>query len=308
MTSGAMELSVQRNVPIPTWFGIGGGADRFAVAGSVGDLRRCLEIDPGLRVLGEGANLLVDDEGVGELVVSMKGGGLKDVEWDEASGVVRAGAGADLAQLVTQSVRRGLRGIEGLGGIPATLGGAIIMNAGGAFGEIGGAVSKVFALTRDGREIEVGRGDAGFGYRRSELHDLLVTGAELRLTHDDAGTLRERLKEVMAYKKKSQPMAEKSAGCCFKNPTPAADLRDASGEIARAGQRVSAGLLIDRAGLKGLRVGGASVSERHANFLVTTPDARARDVIALMDEVVRRVRERFGVTLEPEVVVWRRKA
>jgi UDP-N-acetylmuramate dehydrogenase len=107
----------------------------------------------------------------------------------------------------------------------------------------------------------------------------------------------------MAYKKASQPMADNSAGCCFKNPTLAADLEG----VAAAGTRVSAGLLIDRAGLKGVAVGGARVSERHGNFVVTSPGARARHVIDLMALIVRGVHDRFGVTLEPEVVIWSRR-
>jgi UDP-N-acetylmuramate dehydrogenase len=106
----------------------------------------------------------------------------------------------------------------------------------------------------------------------------------------------------MAYKKDSQPMAERSAGCAFKNPTLAADISGAGVK----GSRISAGRLIDLAGCKGLRVGGAHVSERHANFIVTIPGARARDVVELMDEITRRVHDQYGVTLEPEVVVWRR--
>jgi UDP-N-acetylmuramate dehydrogenase len=111
------------------------------------------------------------------------------------------------------------------------------------------------------------------------------------------------LKEVMAYKKSTQPMGEKSAGCCYRNPT----LRGDIDGIAAAGARVSAGMLIDRAGCKGLCVGGARVSEQHANFLTVRAGARAADVISLMERVERRVLDRFGVSLEREVVVWRRE-
>jgi UDP-N-acetylmuramate dehydrogenase len=177
------------------------------------------------------------------------------------------------------------------------------MNAGGAFGEIGNAVVRVHALDRQGRDLVLERSEIGFGYRYSGLNHLIITGVELRLTPGDPVALRTRLKDVMAYKKSTQPMAEKSAGCVFKNPTLDRDLAG----VAHAGQRVSAGMLIDRAGLKGLRVGGAAVSEGHANFIVTRPDAVARDVIRLMEEVQKRVREHFGVALTPEVAVWRRE-
>ncbi len=146
------------------------------------------------------------------------------------------------------------------------------------------------------------RSQIDFSYRHSGLTGLIITSVELLLPPGNPAMLRGRLKDVMAYKKSSQPMAENSAGCCFKNPTLSADLKD----IGAAGQRVSAGLLIDRAGCKGMRVGGAMVSPRHGNFVVTGPGAKARDVIELMELMVKRVRDAFGVTIEPEVVIWRR--
>ncbi|HYE62283.1 MAG TPA: UDP-N-acetylmuramate dehydrogenase [Phycisphaerales bacterium] len=306
MTAVATEPVIQANAPIPTWFGIGGGAERFCVPRSVEELRRCVEIDPRLRVLGDGANLLVDDDGVSELVVELAATGFTKIEMDVKTGRVYAGAGADLAKLVTESVRQGLSGLEGLGGIPATVGGAVMMNAGGAFGEIGPSIVRVFAVDRVGRErvLENGR-DVRFTYRHSGLQGLIITGAELMLPPGDAAALRTKLKDVMAYKKTSQPMAENSAGCCFKNPTLGEDVKEL-GEVGAKGRRVSAGLLIDRAGCKGMRVGGASVSMRHGNFVVTDAGAKARDVIELMGQMVARVRDAFGVTIEPEVVVWSR--
>jgi UDP-N-acetylmuramate dehydrogenase len=177
-----------------------------------------------------------------------------------------------------------------------------VMNAGGAFGQIADSVLRVHALNRDGRAVTLERSRIDFGYRRSGLNELLITGVDLQLTPSEPAALRARLKDVMAYKKNSQPLAAKSAGCCFKNPTLAHDL-DA---IGAKGARVSAGMLIDRAGLKGLKSGGAEVSPVHANFLITHPGACARDVIRLMREVRRRVSDAFGVDLEPEVVVWER--
>jgi UDP-N-acetylmuramate dehydrogenase len=226
---------------------------------------------------------------------------------DVKTGRIVVGAGVDLAKLVTESVRNGLSGLEGLGGIPATVGGAVMMNAGGAFGEVGNSIVRVSAVDRTGRErvLEKGR-DVHFTYRHSGLQGLIITGAELLLPPGDPAALRAKLKDVMAYKKTSQPMAENSAGCCFKNPTLDADVKEL-GELGVKGRRVSAGLLIDRAGCKGMRVGGASVSVRHGNFVVTDAGAKARDVIELMGQMVTRVRDAFGVTIETEVVVWSRK-
>ncbi len=300
--AGVLDIAVEHDAPISTWFGVGGGADRLARPRDARELTRCLEIDPTLRVLGEGANLLVDDSGVGGLVVRLDGPEWTRVEIDAARGIVVAGAGADLPKLVLDAGRAGLAGLEGLGGIPASVGGAAVMNAGGAFGQFADAVHSVHAVTREGKEITLARREIPFGYRQSGLGTHVITRVEFALTPDDPARLRDRLKEVMAYKSTSQPMSANSAGCCFKNPT----LRATVTDLGESGRRVSAGLLIDRAGCKGLRVGSASVSERHANFLTADKGGSARDIIELMALVEHRVFDAFGVTLEREVVVWER--
>lgn len=300
------ELAIARLEHVPTWFGIGGGADKFAMVRSTEQLRRAMEIDPALRVLGDGANLLVDDGGVGELVVKFEGE-LAAWEIDVAKGTVRVGAGANLSKLINETVRQGLAGLETLGGIPASVGGALVMNAGGKFGEIEQFVVRVQAINREGREFTLERKDIPFAYRRSGLNEFILTSCELQLAPDDPAAVRRRLKEVMSYKKTSQPMAEKSAGCTYKNPTLEHDIMDLYDANGRAGRRIPAGLLIDRAGLKGLSVNAVSVSDVHANFFVTRPGAKARDVITLMEDVEQRVLDRFGVRLEREIVVWSRR-
>lgn len=300
---------IEPNAPIPTWFGVGGAADLLATPDSVDDLRALLEwasshaIRP-VRILGDGANLLVADEGVDGLVVSLSK--LERVDWPDTAGAqprqrftVRAQGGARLMEMVTESVRRGLMGLEALAGIPATIGGAVAMNAGGAFGQIADVVRSVDALTLSGEARSYSHDEIGFGYRQG-LRGVVVASVELELSFAaDQFSLRERLKEIMAYKKGSQPMADSSAGCAFKNPT----MRDpATGEM----ERVSAGRLIDKAGLKGFRVGGASVSQVHANFLVVDRGATATDVLNLMSAIQQRVAQVHGVSLEPEVVVWKR--
>lgn len=302
-----LPLSIERKVPISTWFHVGGGADRLARPINPQQLAESLRIDPALRVLGDGANLLVDDDGVDSLVVSLSGG-FNQVHIDEDSGLALVGAGVNLPKLINQTVRLGLAGLETLGGIPASLGGAIVMNAGGAFGQIADVVNRVFAVRRDGSQVTLKRDQIAFGYRHSGLNEMIVVGAELRLARAGVSQLRQKHLDVMAYKKRTQPMAENSAGCAFKNPTLSADIPAFGGQepIGAKGQRVSAGLLIDRAGCKGLRVGSASVSERHGNFLTADTGGRARDVIELIGEVQRRVLDRFGVELHTEVVIWTR--
>ncbi len=302
--------NVRADAPIPTWFGVGGRADLLAEPIAADDLRAIIEeFGSRVRILGDGANLLVDDAGVAGPVVSLKN--INHVEFDftprgadegdarlgEPSrlGVVlvRVGAGAMLPRLILECVRRGLGGLEGLGGVPATLGGAVRMNAGGAFGEIASAVRAVRGLTTSDETFELSRDDIPFGYRASGLEKLIITEIDLALTPADPGSLRDRLKEVMAAKKASQPLAERSAGCVFKNPTV-------------AGVRVSAGRLIDEAGCKGMRERSAEVSRVHANFITVEPDGAARDVLRLIERVRDRVAERQGVTLEREIVVWSR--
>ena len=300
----AAQVPCEANAAISTWFRIGGRAEALARPETPEQLAACLHADPGFRVLGDGANLLVDDAGVGGLVVSLQQGDFVRTTIDARARLVRAGAGCALPKLITACVRAGLGGLESLAGIPATLGGAAVMNAGGAFGEIAQLISAVHALTRSGELVTLPRERIAYAYRTSGLHDLIVTGVDLALTPSDPAQLEKRLREVMAYKTASQPMSARSAGCAFRNPTLAQELLIAGERIGGAGQRVSAGLLIDRAGCKGLRVGGAFVSDVHANFIATDTGARARDVIALMDAVRQRVLERFGVALEREVVVW----
>ncbi len=305
-------LSIERNVPISTWFHVGGGADRFARPQNAEQLSECLRIDPALRVLGDGANLLVDDDGVDSLVVTLADGEFSNIRTDDDhrgdSVMVTVGAGVNLPKLINQTVRLGLAGLETLGGIPASIGGALVMNAGGAFGQIADVVERVFAVRRDGTPLTLPRDQIAFGYRYSGLNELIVTGAELRLARAGAAQLRQKHLDVMAYKKRTQPMADNSAGCAFKNPTLSADIAGSDGQepIGAKGQRVSAGMLIDRAGCKGLRIRTASVSDRHGNFLTADTGGKARDVIELIGEVQHRVRDRFGVELHTEVVIWTR--
>jgi UDP-N-acetylmuramate dehydrogenase len=301
---------IRTNAPIPTWFGVGGGADRFCTPTTIDQLSACLEMDSSLKILGDGANLLVDDDGIGELVAFLDGPEFGKVQIDAKTGGVYAGAAAKLPSLIKKTSEQGLAGLETLAGFPATVGGAVVMNAGGRYGEISQFITHVHAVDRSGRQITLTRQEISFSYRHSGLNHLIITGARFQLIPDDPARLKARRLEVMEYKRQTQPLADNSAGCCFKNPTIAAALKlESQGaqtlEFA-PGSRVSAGLLIDRAGCKGLSLGSAVVSPQHGNFLTATKKGSARDVIKLIEQVKRRVHDAYGITLETEVVIWRR--
>lgn len=301
MSSAIDQLVIERDAPIPTWFKVGGRADRFATPNTDPELAACLELDPELVVLGDGANLLVADEGVGRLVVRL-GEGFRETDINDHTGVVTAGAGADLSKLIHATVRAGLTGLETIIGVPATVGGAAIMNAGGAHGQIADAVARVHAIDRAGNAVTLKRSEIEFGYRRSGLNDFVITSVEFQLTPGDSDAARAKLLDIMQQKKRSQPLRSSTCGCAFKNPTLEHDLPG----IGSAGDRVGAGLLIDRAGGKGTAIGACRVSDVHANFIETGDGATATDILQLIDAMRALVLDRFGVTLETEVVVWSR--
>jgi UDP-N-acetylmuramate dehydrogenase len=298
-----LEVEVTPDAPIgaATWFGIGGRADLLVRPGTIEALatlvRRCARSGAPLRVLGDGANLLVADEGVDGIVVKLDRPVFQERRYNPEGEVHRllAMAGADLPRTLMDAARRGLDGLSQLAGIPASIGGAVRMNAGGAFGSIGDSVRSVSCLTRGGESVMYPASELRFEYRRTNIPDPIILSAVFDLMPVDPLALRRRIKEVFQVKKASQPLADHSAGCTFKNPW------DPTIE-----ERVPAGRLIDEAGLKGIAVGGATVSRQHANFIVTRPGATASDVLELMEIVRTRVFAHCGLELEREVVVWKR--
>ena len=237
-----------------------------------------------VHVLGGGSNLLVADEGVPGVVISTRR--MADRHARVEGGRVFARAGTPLARLVNWAVGKGLAGLECLVGIPGTVGGAVWMNAGGRDGNIGPMVRKVTCVNEEGRLISLDAASLSWGYRRSGL-TLPVVAVELELKADAPSAVAARTTETLERKLRGQPMDVASAGCFFRNPP---------GD--------NAGRLIEAAGLKGCRIGGAEVSSRHANFLVNTGAAAAADVLALAEHVRGTVRSRFGIVLENEVCIW----
>jgi UDP-N-acetylmuramate dehydrogenase len=268
---------------------LGGPAQYFLTPREPDELERVLKACHAqqipVHVLGSGSNLLVRDEGVSGAVIRLESPRFADVHI--ADRIVRAGAGALLSHVITETVRAGLAGLENLAGIPGTIGGAVLGNAGGRYGDLGQYVRSVTVLTYQG-ERQIRRSDElAFAYRQSNVDDAVVLEAELELRPDEPEEIARRLRKIWVLKKSSQPLGSQSAGCIFKNP-----------------RGLSAGALIEQAGLKGTRLGGAEISDRHANFIATQEGATSADVLRLIDLMRSKVAEQFGVHLELEIKIW----
>jgi UDP-N-acetylmuramate dehydrogenase len=282
---------VTENHPLAphTWYKIGGPARWFVRPRSVEELQeaaqRCAENEIPIYVLGLGANLLVSDQGVNGAVFRFDQEFWRRVKFDKTT--VEVGSGVDMQKLVLRTVRQGLEGIECLAGIPGTIGGGIRMNAGGKFGDIGAVVTRVQVMDAGGTLFERTKDDLVFEYRSTNIAAKFILGATLELEEEDPDRIMKKTKEIWMYKRNTQPLNTKNCGCMFKNP-----------------RGLSAGALIDQAGLKGMRVGGAEVSEKHANFIVAHPGCKADDVMKLVKLIREKVFDRNEIHLESEVQIW----
>ncbi len=296
---------VHREEPLAghTTFRIGGNADWLVDARKQEDLTGLLAVARqfGLPVtmLGGGSNVLVADDGVRGIVVRARYAAISEV----APGVVRASAGVSINGLVRWTIHRGLAGLEAWAGTPGTVGGAIHGNAHFRNQPIGNLVTHIGLIPRNGASAPDGivrtpRDAMEFGYDRSRVQRTgeLVAWAEFAVSPAPPERLREAARESLRFRKRTQPLAQPSAGCIFQNPdATAGDLPDHL--------PTTAGALIDGAGLKGCAIGRARVSDTHANFIVTRAGAKARDVRDLILRVQHVVAERYGVALRPEVVL-----
>jgi UDP-N-acetylmuramate dehydrogenase len=242
----------------------------------------------GWRPLGSGSNVLAGDGDHHYVVLSlsnMKGEVRIDGE------LVSVSAGYSLPRLCIDVARAGLSGIEGLGGIPGTVGGALWMNA-GAYGHEIGTVTETVRVGREGKVVDVPGSDVQWNYRHTSFKEgELLLGGTLRLKHDDPEQIKARMDDAKQRRLATQPHGSRSAGCFFKNPPSSA---------------IGTGKIIDEMGMKGQRRGSAIVSPKHANFIVTEGDnARADDALALAEEIRERVRREQGIELEYEVELWR---
>ncbi len=273
-----------------TTFRIGGPADYLVLPASAREVAAVLviarEYGMPVTILGNGSNVLVRDKGIRGLVL----------KFDATMGsithngtTVKAGAGASLGDVARYAAGHGLTGLEFAVGIPGSIGGAVFMNAGAYEGEIGCVVAAVTAVTPDGRLQRFGHVDIRFGYRDSifQHNGCIICEVELALAAGDDATIDEKMTEYTSRREAKQPIEMPSAGSTFKRPP-----------------GYFAGTLIEQAGLKGYKIGGAQVSGKHAGFIVNAGGATAADVLALIKEVQRQVLERFGVKLQPEVRIF----
>ncbi len=295
----ALELRENEPMSKHTTFRIGGPAALMALPHTEEEAAEAVQTAAQCGVtpffLGNGSNLLVPDRGVERFVLKLAGGleRLEPVYTPEKSGIL-AGSGVLLSRLSGFALEQGLTGLEFAGGIPGSVGGAVVMNAGAYGGEMAQAVRGVTCLEPDGTVAVLKGEQLRFSYRRSVFSDgqRLVLRVKLRLRPGDPAEIREKMADMAQRRKEKQPLEYPSAGSAFKRPAPLAD-----------GTPVYAAALIDQCGLKGRSVGGAQVSEKHAGFIVNQGGATFGDVLRLMEQVQETVLKQTGVALEPEVKI-----
>ena len=269
-----------------TTYGIGGPADLMIFPKNKQDLRKVIEIinenKIQLTILGSGSNILVSDNGIRGAVISLKNS-LKQVEVDD--NVLYAECGTMLGKIVKHAVKNNLIGLENLNGVPGTLGGALIMNAGAWGGEISENLIHVEVINSKSEIQKIQKKDLNFSYRQSSFNkDDILLSAKFNLKKADKDIIKENFIEAQSGRKKSQPLNKRSAGSLFKNP-----------------KNNSAGKLLDEAGLKGFSIGDAKISEKHANFFINDGDATSKDMLMLIKKAHKEVKDKFNVNLSLEV-------
>ena len=284
---GKEQILREEPMRLHTTFRIGGPAQFFVIPRTQEEaaaaVRLCRSEGAPYYIIGHGSNLLVSDKGYRGVVIQL----FKEFSDINIEGTrIRAQAGASLAKIAAEALRAGLAGFEFAAGIPGTLGGACIMNAGAYGGEMKDVLLAVTVLTKDGEIREIPREELDMGYRtsRASREGWIVLGAAIELARGDEKEIRAKMEDLKQRRTDKQPLEYPSAGSTFKRP-----------------EGYFAGKLIQDAGLKGLRVGDAMVSEKHSGFVVNCGNATAADVDGLIRLVQEKVREDSGITLEPEV-------
>ncbi|KPK00194.1 MAG: hypothetical protein AMJ60_02300 [Desulfobacterales bacterium SG8_35] len=275
---------------------VGGPAEAVIQVAKIEELKRLLlwlkKHDIGWWVVGKGSNILVPDSGLAGVIIFLAGE-LRSIEklltppHGTAAGkiLIRAGGGCLLPKLVRYCTEHSVSGLEFAAGIPGSIGGAIVMNAGAWGSEIGGLVDSVILMDCDGRVFSAQGKNLGFSYRKWSMpHNTILLSATFALTPGSKEDIKAACRKYLELRRENQPVTDPSAGSFFKNPPDD-----------------SAGRLIEKAGLKGFSIGGAKISDKHANFIVNTGKASATDILNLMQLVQQKVYKRFGIRLEPEV-------
>ena len=271
-----------------TTFRIGGPADCFLQPENEEQLIQVhnylKQVEIPFFILGNGSNLLVSDEGYRGVVIQI---GSKMNRITVAGNQLIAMAGASMAQVAKVALEHGLTGLEFAAGIPGTVGGGVVMNAGAYDGEMSYVVSQVSVINNNGEHMELSNDFMEFGYRTSIIKNMpfVVTKVIFQLSQGNRESIKAKIDEFAKRRREKQPLEYPSAGSTFKRP---------KGQFA--------GKLIMDAGLRGYRIGGAQISEKHCGFVVNTGQASAKDVLELMEEVRRQVKEKFHVDLEPEIL------
>lgn len=271
-----------------TTFRVGGPADMLVLIESIEQLRQIVaylrKIGESYTVIGNGSNLLVGDKGYAGVVLKIASG-MSRIQVDGET--IRVQAGALLSKVAAEAAKQSLTGMEFASGIPGSVGGAIVMNAGAYDGEMSQIVESVTVVSEDGEVMVLDKDTMEFGYRTSIIKNrpYVVTEVELKLTKGNVLSIRAKMDELNAKRREKQPLEYASAGSTFKRP---------EGHFA--------GKLIMDAGLRGYRIGGAQVSEKHCGFIINIGNATAADINELIFEVQERVKEMFHVELEPEVI------
>ena len=294
--TGVVRGKIQWDAPLSAWttYRIGGPADALVTLLDVEDLQEVLKFcrleELRWKLLGRGSNILAADEGFGGIVIVL-GEGFKyigrDPERDQGSNWVKSGAGVGLARLSSWCADSGLSGFEFASGIPGTVGGGVVMNAGAWGRSMADVIRSIELVDHDKIEI-ISEKHLNFSYRTCRVlagrKNAVVMGVTMSFKTAAPEQIKETIRTLKEKRKERQPYGQPNCGSVFRNP-----------------EEISAGKLIDEAGLKGRRIGDAAVSEKHANFIVNCGQASAHDVLALIDEIKERVMQTSGVELIPEV-------
>lgn len=281
-----------------TSFKIGGPASFFAEPRDIFDLKLLLKLakryNMNILVIGAGSNILAADKGIAKLVIKLNARYFKRLR--RSCEVIEAGAGRMLSQTLNFAQENGLSGLEFLSGIPGTVGGALVMNAGITESgpdsrkqdrNISEVVEKITVIDYNGKLKDIDNKQADFRYRQTDLGRYIVLKAVLNLKKSSAAAVKRRMHQYLVCRKAGLDYTFPSAGCIFKNP-----------------KGYSAGRLIDLCGLKGKKANRACVSSKHANFILNTGGAKAKDVISLMRLIKNAVKDKFNLTLQPEIRIW----